>query len=307
MIRASIVLLALLAGTAYAQPGATPPSGEMPPPPPPDQQAPPPPDGQGMPAPQPDMRPPPQQPANEEVILDQAIARVQSEMPTIMTVAKGTVNRARRAVAIGPSIGVWGASFITPGETDLALSVGLAFQTFKVPIAPDPATIKALVVARLKTMAKDRIKAAFQGRALDPISAEQVVREVYEDVRKEILGLANTRAKTLERPGYTIAFEADRRFGAERWLGRTRVGVGVWKLSLSLSASFGKACRGDGCDDRIRGFIGPELTLHVIPKKNPRANVVDVFLRADFQATGRADTTTYDQLAFGLRYQIDVI
>ncbi|HUS33321.1 MAG TPA: hypothetical protein VMZ53_32685 [Kofleriaceae bacterium] len=303
MIRASIVLLALLAGTAYAQPGATP-SGDMPPPPP-EQQQPPPYGPQGMPAPMPPDQPPP--PQNDDALIDQAIGKLQAEMPTIETVARGTFNRARRAVAIGPTVGVWSAAYLTPGEFDAAFSVGLQLQTFKVPIVPDTETIKALIIERLKAVAKDRIKAAFQGRPIDPVSAEQIARQVYADVRAEVLGLANTRAKTLERPGYTVAFEADRRFGAERWLGRTRVGVGIWKLSFSLSASFGRACRGTDCDDRIRGFIGPEVTLHIIPKKNPRANVVDVFLRSDFQATGRAETTTYDQLVLGLRYQIDVI
>ena len=286
MKSASLVLIVLAVSThvAVAQPGATapmPPEMEQPPPPPPQQ--------------------------NDDALIDQAIAKAQAEMPTVLTIAKGAFRRARRSVAIGPTVGTWGAAYITPGEADLALTVGLGFEMFKVPVMPDMETLKALVVERVKAVAKDRIKQAFQGRAIDPVYLDQIVLKVYEDVRKEILGLENVRAKTLERPAYTIAFEADRRFGAERWLGRTRVGVGVWKLTFALSASFGKACRGDGCDDRIRGFIGPEVVLHVIPSGAPRANVIDLFLRGDFQATGRADTTTYDQLVVGARYLVDII
>jgi hypothetical protein len=296
MIRASIVLLVLLAGHAFAQPGETPPM--------------PPPDGQqGMPMPPPDgqqpMPPPP--PQSEDALIDQAIAKAQAEMPTLLTVAKGTLRRARRAVAFGPTVGLWTAAFIDPGEVDAALSFGLAFETFKVPVTPDMDTLKALVVERVKAVAKDRIKQAFQGRPIDPISLDQIVLKVYEDVRREILGLENVRAKTLERPGYTIAFEANRLFGNERWMGRTRVGIGVWKFTLALSASFGRVCRGDLCNDHIKGYIGPEVVLHVIPSKNPRANVIDGFLRFDWQATGRSDTTTYDQLVVGVRYMVDAI
>jgi hypothetical protein len=299
MKSASFVLIALAVMThvAVAQPGATPPTGEMPPP---NAQV----DAQaGMPAPMPPQQPPP----SNDALLDQAIAKAQAEMPTLVTVAKGTLRRARRAVAIGPTIGLWSAAYVEPGEVDAALTVGIGFETFKVPVVPDTDTLKALVVERVKAQAKDRIKAVFAGRAVDPVALDQIVLQVYEDVRKEILGLENVRSKTLERPQFTVAFEADRRFGADRWLGRTRVGIGIWKLTFALSASFGKACRGDGCDDRVRGFIGPEVVLHVIPKKNPRANVIDAFLRFDIQATGRADTAHYDQMVIGVRYLVDVI
>ena len=292
-----MVLLVLLAGHAFAQPGETPPM--------------PPPEGQqGMPMPPPDGQqpmppPPPQQ--SEDALIDQAIAKAQAQMPTLVTVAKGTFRRARRAVAIGPTVGLWSAAFIDPGEFDAALSFGLALETFKVPVMPDMETLKALVVERVKAVAKDRIKQAFQGRAVDPIEVDQLVLQVYEDVRKEILGLENVRSKTLERPGYTIAFEANRLFGNERWMGRTRVGIGIWKFTFALSASFGRVCRGDLCNDHIKGYIGPEVVLHVIPSKAPRANVIDGFLRFDWQATGRADMTTYDQLVIGVRYMVDAI
>src|SRR5690348_1286241 len=108
MIRASIVLLVLLAGHAFAQLGETPPM--------------PPPDGQqGMPMPPPNGQqpmPPPPPPQSEDALIDQAIAKAQAEMPTLLTVAKGTLRRARRAVAFGPTVGFWTAAFIDPGEVD---------------------------------------------------------------------------------------------------------------------------------------------------------------------------------------------
>jgi hypothetical protein len=238
--------------------------------------------------------------------LDAVMDKVQAEAPTIITVAQGTLRRARRAVSFGPTVGLWSAAYIDPGDIDAALTFGIGLETFKVPVLPDTDTLKALVVERFKAEGKQRVLAILGGRQPDPIELDTIVKQVYEDVRKEILGLANTRAKHLERPQYTIAFEANRRFGAERWLGRARAGIGIWKLTFGLSASFGRACRGVGCDDGIKSFVGPEVTLHILPTKNPRANVIDVFLRGDFQVNGRSDTT-YDQIVIGTRLLVDII
>lgn len=254
-------------------------------------------------APQPAQPPPPQQ---QPVDLDAIIAKVQAEQPTMMTVAKGTLRRARRSIAIGPTVGLWSAAFIDPGNIDAALTFGIGIETFKVPVVPDMETLKTLVMERVKAEVKSRAIDMFKGRQMEPFEAEQFVRQVYADVRAEILGLENVRGKTIERPKYTVAFEANRLFGAERWMGRTRVGIGVWKVTVGLSASFGRACRGDGCDDGVKAFVGPEVTLHIIPKKNPRANVIDVFLRSDFQTNSRG-TETYDQIVIGTRLLIDVI
>lgn len=238
--------------------------------------------------------------------LDAVMEKVQAQAPTILTVAQGTLRRARRAVAFGPTVGLWSAAYVDPGDIDAALTFGIGLETFKVPVLPDTETLKALVVERFKAEGKQRVLAILGGRQPDPVELDTIVKQVYEDVRREILGLANTREKHLERPQYTIAFEANRRFGAQRWLGRARAGIGIWKLTFGLSASFGRACRGVGCDDGIKSFVGPEVTLHVLPTKNPRANVIDVFLRGDVQVNGRGDTT-YDQIVIGTRLLVDVI
>ena len=297
MLRHSLVVLAVLTSNAFAQPGATPPT--EPPPQPPQQQ----------PAPPPEAQPPvlvKDEHGHTNVDLDAAIARAEAAAPTIEGIARGTFNRARRAISIGPTAGLWTAAFIEPGEVDAALTFGIGLETFKVPVFPDMQTIKALINERVKAQLKDRLKAAFKGQTVEPMDLDRMAVEVYTEVRDEILGKKNVRAKTMERPGYTIGFEANRVFGAERWLGRTRVGVGVWKVSLVLSAMFGRVCRGGECDDKIKGWIGPEVVAHFLVSKKPRASVVDVFLRFDIQATGRVDTSTYDQAVLGVRYLLDV-
>jgi hypothetical protein len=288
MIRHSLLVLAILTSVASAQPGATPPA-EAPPP--------------GEPTPP----PPPEPVANNESLLDAAIAKAHAEAPSIETVARGTLRRARRSISIGPTIGLWTAAIIDAEDIDAALTFGIGIEAFKVPVLPSMETVKALITERVKAQLKDRIKEAFKSGTMTPVDLDQLARQVYADVRDEVLGLKNVRAKTMERPRYTIGFEANRLFGAERWLGRTRVGIGVWKFTLGLSASVGRVCRGVTCDDGVKGFIGPEVTLHFLTSKNPRASVVDAFLRLDFQATGRAETTTYDHAVLGVRYLFDII
>lgn len=55
----------------------------------------------------------------------------------------------------------------------------------------------------------------------------------------------------------------------------------------------------------VKAFIGPEIVVHALPSKDPRASVIDAFVRADFQANGRG-VETYDQLVLGARYLLDV-
>lgn len=275
MIRPSLLLLVLLTSTAIAQPDAAPPApaGAQ--------------DGDGG------------------IDLDALIAKAQAEAPSIESIARGAFRRARRGLSIGPTVGVWTGAILDPGDLDAALTIGFGLETFKVPVLPSVETIQGLIVDRVKGQMKQRIFDSLRGRPLDPLEAEVLVKQVYEDVRNEVLGLKNVRAKTFERPKFTLGFEANRLFGAERWLGRTRVGIGVWKVTLALSAAVGRVCRGATCDDGVKVFVGPEIVLHALPSKEPRASVIDVFVRADLQANGRG-VETYDQFVLGGRYLLDL-
>ncbi len=281
MIQHSLLVLVLLTSTAIAQPGATPPT------------EPPAPTGVQI--------------GNNrvEVDLDALIAKAQAEAPTIEAVARDTFRRARRALSIGPTVGLWTAAIIDPGAVDAALTIGIGFETFKVPVLPSMETIQDLIVERVKAEMKRRIVDAFQGRQPEPLELDALVKHVYEGVRNEILEWKNVRPKTFEPPQLTVGFEANRLFGADRWLGRGRVGIGVWKVTLALSAAVGRVCRGGTCDDGVKAFIGPEIVLHALASKQPRASVIDAFVRADFQANGRG-AETYDQIVLGARYLLDV-
>jgi hypothetical protein len=280
MIQHSLLVLVLLTSVAIAQPGAPEP-------------------------PAPASPPIGDRDPRIEIDLDALIAKARAEAPTIETVVRGTFRRARRALSIGPTVGFWTAAILDPGDLDAALTIGIGLETFKVPVLPSMETLQDLVVERVKAQMKQRIADAFRGRQPAPLELDTLVKQIYQEVRDEILGLQNVRPKTFERPRYTVGFEANRLLGADRWLGRTRVGIGVWKVTLGLSAAVGRVCRGGTCDDGVKAFLGPEIVLHALPSDQPRASVIDAFVRADFQANARG-VETYDQLVFGARYLLDV-
>jgi hypothetical protein len=309
-----LVALAIMSGTAIAQPGNTPP---MPPPgqpmPPPDQQPYPP--GQPMPPPgqpmppgqQPEQRAPqdPSQPYTDQQrqpdIVDEMIARAQAASPTLEKVARGAFRRARRAVSIGPTVGAWGGVVPAQDDTESAITFGIALETFKVPILPTPETLKQLVIERAKAKVKDQILARFQGQQPDPVTLEGFVREVWEEAVKEVLGLENIRPKTMERPALNVAIEVNRLFTTKAWAPRLRVGIGVWKFTLGASLAGGLGAEGY---EKTPVYLGLELVTHFMMSKNPRSSVVDVFARMDFEMRNR--DTNSDQFVLGLRYLLDV-
>jgi hypothetical protein len=310
MIRHSLLVVVMLTGVASAQPGATPPTEAPPAPteaPPAPTEAPPPLEAAPPVEAPPASESPPGQASDQasEGIVDAAIARAEAAAPSLETFVRGTFRRARRSISIGPTVGLWTGAFINQTDIDAALTFGIGVETFKVPVVPSVATLRALIQERVKAQLKERIKDAFQGRAVDPLQVDTLAAQVYADVRDEILGVRNVRGKTIERPRFTVGFEANRLFSNGWWLGRTRVGIGVSKFTFALSAAVGRVCSGENCEVSVRGFIGPEVVLHLLTSKGPRASVVDVFLRFDYQVNGRGNGQ-YDQAILGARYLLDI-
>lgn len=291
MSRSSLLVVAALVGAAHAQPAPSP--GPPPGPPPGPAGSPSGPPGETAPrAPEPD--------------LDALINEARAQAPSLETIAIGTLQRARRAVSIGPTVGLFATRAVGAGDLDAALTFGLGLELFDVPVLPDLSTIEALVIERAKAQVKTRLLDGLRGRPVAPFELSAMVRQIYGDVRDELLGLHGVRAKTFERPRITLALEANRLFGADRWLARFRAGIGVWRFTLSAATSYGRICRGGTCDDHAKLFLGPELVLHALVSDQPRASVVDVFLRVDLQTTGRGDPT-YDQVVLGARYLLDLL
>ncbi len=286
----AVIALAITASSALAQPGNT---GPMPPPPPGDGQ--PPPD-----APRP-VEPPPPAPSGA-IDIDMLVAKAEAASPTLMTIARGALRRARRSVSMGPSVGLWGGLVPAQDDQEFAITFGLGFEKFQIPILPTMESLKQIVMERAKAKLRDQIVARFAGQEPDPIAAEQFAREVWEEAVQEVLGLENIRAKTMERPSFSLGVEVQRQFTIDAWTPRLRVGFGVSRVTLGVA--LGVALATDGYA-KTPVYTGLEVVTHFMMSKNPRASVLDVFLRLDFEVRNR-DTNT-DQLVLGLRYLLDVI
>ena len=231
-----------------------------------------------------------------DALVDQTFARIGA--PEVEKIARGTVRRARRAIAIGPTVGGWFAYAPGPEATEQAVSFGIGLEVFKIPIMPGVETFKALVQERLKAKVRQQIADRFKGVPPEPLEIERIVGEAFEEAKAEILGEKDIRSKTLERPRFSVGLEANRLFESELWMTRLRLGVGVWKLTVggSLAAGFG--------DDTLV-FVGPELSMHLLLAKGARSPVVDVFVRGDFAATHR--DLDGDHVSVGARFLLDLI
>lgn len=265
----AVALCAIASSVAEAQPGQTEPTEAMP-------------------------------PSDSIFEPDALVERALAASPTLEKVARGAFRRARRAISIGPTIGLYGASIVSPGDSDAALTFGLGVETFEVPVLPDLESFKALVKERAKAKLVEQVERTFKGERPEATALDQLVREVMEEAIQEVLGLENVRPKTMERPRLTLAVEGNRYLDSDVWMTRLRAGVGIWKLTLaaSVSAAF--------TDPKTSVFAGPEVVAHFLTSRSPRASVLDVFLRADFELRNRGTMNT-DTVAAGVRYLVDVL
>lgn len=228
-------------------------------------------------------------------LIDDVMQRV--TLPQLQAIALGTVRRARRAIAFGPTVGAWGAYIPSLEMGEHALTVGLGLELFRVPVLPDLATFKALLVERAKAKLWEQIRARFKGAPPPPAELDRMALEIFEEAKAEILGQLNVRAKTMERPRLTLALEAERLNRSELWVGRTRVGVGIWKVTAALTV-------GVAFGDSTMVLAGGELATHFLLSKGARSPVVDVFVRYELAVTPDDEL---DFVTLGARFLLDVI
>ena len=232
--------------------------------------------------------------ANIDAIVADVFARV--NVPQIEKIARGTVRRARRAIAIGPTVGAWGAYAPSPELSEQAVTFGLGLEVFKVPVLPTLGNFKAILEERIKAKIKERITT----NAVPPREElDRMAAEIFEEAKAEILGERDVRGKTFERPRFTIGLEANRLFEAEAWLARARIGIGISRVTLAASAAVAFT------DPDTTVFLGPELVVHALLSKSPRSPVIDVFVRGDFEVTDRE--TNSDHVTAGARFLLDVL
>jgi len=229
-------------------------------------------------------------------VIDDVVRRITG--PEIEKLVRGTVRRARRAIALGPTVGAWVAHVPSPDVQEEAVTFGLGLEVFKIPVLPTLTNAKALLEERVRAKVRGIVVAQFRGVPPEPIELERLAREAFEEAKAELFDDANTRAKVWERPRFSLGLEGNRLLEAEAWMTRLRVGVGIWKLTLA-----GSFAVGFGDDTTV--FTGVELGTHFLLSKRARSPVVDVFVRADFEVTDRDANT--DHVTVGARFLLDLI
>ncbi len=230
--------------------------------------------------------------------LSSAPARGSDAAPRMTQLARGTVARARRAIAIGPS-----AALVVPAVSDgadLGYSLGLGVYLFRVPFVPDPAAIQAMVVDRVK----DKVKAHAQAMVREgrPAPTQEDLarygREIVDEVEAELLGQLQRRPRLLEPPTVTMDLEWTSVPGPARWQLRATVGVGLGPVTIGPTLAF------DSSGDNVVR-LGPQLGLRLLPGAGPRSPVIDLFVRYDLALYDRDQQT--DQIGLGARVLLDLL
>ena len=212
--------------------------------------------------------------------------------PSLEAILSGVVARTRRAIAFGPTVGTAVVYAPSPSSGDGDLSFGLELNLFKVPIVPDPATVRELIQERFKARIKEHIL------HLQRPADEALVRQVYEDVKNEVLGELNVRPHAWEDPQLSLNLEGAYLFRLETWQVRAILGVGVSKFTLGPVLTFHAGVAKDL-------LLGGELAAHFLPTEGPRSPVIDAFIRLEFPTIETDRDATL--LLFGARLQLDII
>jgi hypothetical protein len=200
----------------------------------------------------------------------------------VQSSANAAVQRTRRSIALGPTVGVAGAYLIGPDQPDAPLTFGLAFRKFDIPWLPD----------------RDDVQDMLVDRAREGGSVRDMAKDVGGQLLDEVTGRRPRESKTLEDPSLAITVEGARLLDSGDWEVRASVGFGIWKITLgpALTGHIGDV---DGL------LLGGELGVHLTPWKGVRSPVVDLYLRGELGVTGSVDDV--DIVSLGTRFLYDLI
>ena len=194
--------------------------------------------------------------------------------------ANAEVQRSRRAIALGPTLGVAGVYVPPPAsEADLGITFGFALRMFSIPRMSDP-----------KDVILDRVR--------EGGDAGEMVKDVAGQFVGELTGRRPRPGKTLEKPRLAVTLEGTRLLNLEAWQVRGVVAIGIWKVTVGpvITGHIGPA---DGL------LLGGELAVHLTPKQGPRSPVIDVYVRGELGVIGEVEDA--ELVTVGTRFVLDLI
>lgn len=236
--------------------------------------------------------------ANAASIAADALVRAEAGLPPIV---RGSLHRARRAIAFGPRGGLAGSYSPSAGRGEVSVSLGIALEIFKGPILPSADELRAILVeglqARILAVARDLAARKGPPPGADELRAygQEILAAVHADASDRLAA----PHRWFPRPFLGLAIEAAGRTGAEGLELRASVGVGVGPVSVGPTAAF----HSDRNDPGV--LVGVEVASHLVPRKTLRAPVLDLFLRLELAV--KENPTTSHQGSLGLRFLFDLI
>lgn len=212
-------------------------------------------------------------------------------------IGKRALRRGRRAITLGPYVGVAPGIGADAGDLDVAISGGLALLKYDIPLLPTRERLEEIVKSRFRAELVERLKDAARGGEVSGLDRDRIAREVWAEIKAELL--LELAPKRWEKPSLLARLEVSRLPSAEAWDVRLMLGYGVGPVFLSAGPSLRYA---DGA-----AFVVPvELSKPMMLSRGLRAPVLDFFLRAELAVSGR-DAGRQDVVLLGARLGLDVI
>lgn len=209
--------------------------------------------------------------------------------------ATGTLKRARQAIAVGPHVGGFGGTTLSPSDGFGGISFGLGIYTFHVRGLFD---LQDIVKERLEARVKERVMQMVASGQAAPSDLSEIALQVVEDVKAELLGELRAPPK-LPRPKLGLVVEGVRLLSPGGWQARLGASFGVLKVaSLGLGLGVQRA----GGD--TSGLVGAELSVRLTPVGVLRTPVFDLYTRFDYGFGADEDVNT---LVFGGRLLLDLL
>lgn len=224
--------------------------------------------------------------------LDGNLAETASDLAKQL--AANMVKRFRRGVAIGPFVGgVAGGAVSGAKGAVFGISYGIGLYTMRQPSISD---LPRLISERLKQRVLGKLKAMIASGGSLPPDLGAIVREVADDVYREVFGELNQR-NLLPKPGFGAVLEGISRLEPGGNQFRFGLSYGVGPVSLGAGTGI-QIASGD-----VSGLAGLELSVRLTPWGNLRTPVIDVHSRFDVGFAGDASRT----LIAGARFLLDVL
>lgn len=232
----------------------------------------------------------------------------EDELATMWNIAKGSFNRARRAIALGPEVGISiGRLAAATAELETPISFGLGLVVFKVPVLPSMDLVRDVIRARVKARLIEQLKIAMAGGQVSPPRQQDIERlavEIYESLRAEILGQMAARARRFERPRFGIHLEGGFWPRASEGEGRLTGLYGLGRISIGPTLALHVRSDAPDFEGGLGGSFGVEVDFHIMMSTGPRSHPAIVYMRGESGVTSKVD---YQLVSLGVRLMLDAI